>query len=106
MSHNSSYCITTKSPRAQEPVTVSTMHRFECPVTYYSSSCRYVNLSEVLSIIPSKCSGEEPRRRINAVEATNLLGISLQDNLVSARNFNTNTVISEALSWVEVKDKD
>ena len=73
--------------------------------TYQSSSAWNIDMCAIPPVIPWHRLCKVPRVIVNPVEPSVLLAITVENNLVGARNIDTNPVISEALRMMEVEDE-
>lgn len=63
-------------------------------------------MSPVLSAIPFHWGGEEPGVLIDTAVTADILAICVENRAVCSCDIDSNTVVTEAVGWVEVEDKD
>lgn len=63
-------------------------------------------MGPILPPVPLHGRSEEARRRLDASETADLLGIGVEHNLVGAGRLDADAIVREALSSVEVENED
>src|SRR5688500_11804684 len=75
-------------------------------LTHQSGSCRDINLSEILAIVPGKIIGEEAGILCVSAESAELGAIAVEDNAVDATLLDADAVVGIGVCGVEVEDPE
>src|SRR6266516_7161613 len=79
------------------------MYRAEVYGTHNCCPSGNIDLDKILTSIPCKIRGEKSSIRINSSQTTIFFIVIINDNFVCATLLHPNTIICEAVHWMEIK---